>query len=349
MTSPISPPGAAATAAMGKPAGPEVFGVAVIRDFDLAWTKIVGGPSDRLFQAGSISKSIAALAALELVARGQINIDADANERLKSWRVPGPQATTLRQLLSHTSGLGVPFFPGYAQGADVPTPIQVLDGVSPAITAAVRVDPGAHGQFHYSGGGYVVVQQLVADITGLSFAAAARSLVLDPLGMTSSTYQQPLPGVRRGATARDDWHIYPEAAAAGLWTTPGDLARYLCALQAALAGRTSALRAEMAALVVLPHAALPATGDWEVLPTLGVRAPDAYGLGVFLEGRERFSHVGGADSFFSAFTGSTADGTGAVVMTAGDASPFLFEVLLAISDEDAWAGFRLPAAGLESG
>ena len=313
----------------------KVCGVAVIEDFGIAWTWVAGGASAArvaggepdLFQAGSIAKPVTALAALELAARGQADLDGDVNERLISWQVPGPERISLRQLLGHTSGLGVPFFPGYPQGAAVPTLRQVLDGVPLSATSAVRADPAARGRFCYSGGGYAIVQQPIADITGLPFAQAARSLVLEPLGMAHSTFEQPLPAGQRPAAARHDWHVYPESAAAGLWTTPADLARYICALQAALAGLPSAVRAETAAEILTPRTPLSGRGEWNLLPILGIRPPDAAGLGMFLHGDDRFSHFGGAAGFFSAFTGSLNDGTGAVVMTAANASPFIFKLL----------------------
>jgi CubicO group peptidase (beta-lactamase class C family) len=321
----------------------KVFGLAVIEEFSVAWSQVVGGPQDRLFQAGSISKPVTALVALELAARGRADLDGNVNEQLVSWHLPGSGAISLRQLLGHTAGIGVPFFPGYPQSAAVPTLRQVLDGTAPSATPPVRSDPRHQGSFRYSGGGYAVIQQLIADVTGLPFAHAARTLVLEPLGMTHSTFEQPLPVGFRPAAARHDWHIYPEAAAAGLWTTPGDLARYVCALQAALAGHPSAVRAETAAQMLTPHAPLPAKGEWNILPILGMRPPDSIGLGMFLHGDDRFSHLGGAASFFSALTASRHDGSGAVVMTASNASPFLFKVLRAISDDQGWSGFRQPA------
>ena len=78
----------------------------------------------------------------------------------------------------------------------------------------MRVDPARHNRFCYSGGGYAVIQQLIADTVGLPFAQAARLLVLEPLGMTRSTFEQPLPTGLRPAAARLGWHIYPESAAA---------------------------------------------------------------------------------------------------------------------------------------
>ncbi len=321
----------------------KVCGAAVIDGFDIAWSTVSGGPPDLLFQAGSIAKPVTALAALELVARGQADLDGDVNEALTSWQLPGPHRVTLRRLLGHTAGLGVPFFPGYPQGAAVPTLRQVLDGVPPSATPPVRADPAILGRFRYSGGGYAVVQQLIADVTGWAFVEAARLLVLEPLGMKSSTFEQPLPAGRRTAAARRDWRVYPESAAAGLWTTPEDLARYVCTLQAAAAGRGSAVRAETAAEILTPRTALSGRGEWNLLPILGIRPPDSAGLGMFLHGRDRFGHFGGAAGFFSAFTGSLSDGTGGVVMTASNASPFIFKLLRTISREYGWAGFQQPA------
>jgi CubicO group peptidase (beta-lactamase class C family) len=322
----------------GKRHRAKVFGVAVVDRYDIAWSRVIGGPPDRLFQAGSISKPVTALAALELAARGLADLDADVNDLLTSWRLPGPGPITLRKLLGHTSGLGVPYFPGYARGGDVPTLGQVLDGVPPAVTKPVRSDPARHDTFRYSGGGYAVVQQLIADITGQSFARAARCLVLEPLGMTASTFEQPLPAELCPAAAREDWHVYPESAAAGLWTTPADLARFVCALQAPPTPPTPGR--EAVTWMLTPRTTLPAKGEWNLLQLLGLRPPDSFGLGMFLHGTDRFSHVGGASGFFAALTGSTQDGSGAVVMTAWNASPFPFRLLRAIGAEQGWTGFR---------
>jgi CubicO group peptidase (beta-lactamase class C family) len=321
----------------------KVLGVAVIEDATIGWSRVVGAPADRLFQAGSISKPLTALAALLLAARGDADLDADVNQLLTSWQLPGPGRVSLRQLLGHTAGTGVPFFPGYPQGAELPTLVQVLDGVAPATTAAIRASAAGHGTFSYSGGGYAIIQQLICDVTGLPFARAAHNLVLEPLQMTRSTFEQPLPPDLAPAAARTDWHRYPEAGAAGLWTTPADLARYVCALQGALAGRVSPIPAEVAAQLLTPYARLPVRGEWNVLPALGLRPPDACGLGMFLHGDDRFSHTGGAASFFSVLTASTADGSGAVVMTASNPAPFPFRLLRAISAERGWTGFRQPA------
>ncbi len=301
-----------------------VFGVAVVEGFQVGWNRVVGAAPDALFQAGSISKPVSALVALKLVGRGVLDLEADVNERLTSWRLPGAERVSLRQLLGHTSGLGVRFYPGYRQGAEAPTVVQSLDGARPAATKPVRVHPSFSGSFHYSGGGYTVIQQLIADATGVPFAEAARDLVLRPLGMTSSTFAQPLPDGLRPRAARPDWRIYPEAAAAGLWTTPEDLARFATAVAAAAAGRGSAVRAEAAAQMVSVRALVPFSGELLSALVLGMPLPQAYGLGVFDFGDGRFGHVGGA-----------------VIMTAANPSRFPFRLLRAIGEEQGWTGFRV--------
>ena len=161
----------------------------------------VGGPAvtaETLFQAGSISKPVAALAALKLVQEGKLSLDADVNTELKSWKLPyGPEAkgkaVTLRELLTHTGGTTVHGFPGYAAGEPVPTLVQVLNGVKPANTPAIRVETEPGTKWNYSGGGFTIMQQMMIDVTREPFPKLLHDTVLAPIGMTHSTYQQPLP------------------------------------------------------------------------------------------------------------------------------------------------------------
>jgi CubicO group peptidase (beta-lactamase class C family) len=240
-----------------------------------------------LFAAGSISKAVSALVALLAV-----ELDDD-----------------LRRLLSHTSGARVDFYPGYERGADVPSLAEVR--------AEVTFDRAAVGRFHYSGGGYVVVQSLLEEATGTPFAQLADELVLGPLGMGDSTFEQPLPFELQERAARDDWHVYPEAAAAGLWTTPEDLARFAVAIQRALVDLPSPVPQAVAQLMVEPQAHVPESDDFDAIRSMGLEPPEAVGLGLFLaEDGRRFGHLGGAHGFTSAFDASAVDGSGAVVMSA---------------------------------
>jgi len=275
-----------------RPSG--VVGVAAIESSELAWTALAGGDDDTTFQAGSLSKTVTSAVALELVGRGELELDGK-----------------LRALLGHTSGANVPFYPGYAPDDAVPTLAESV--------ARVEFDPKVVGTFRYSGGGYTIVQQLIEQATGESFAEVARKLVLEPLGMTRSTFLQPPPEPLRESAAWAEWRLYPESAAAGLWTTPADLARFICAVQANPVPMTT------------PHVGVPFRGQWLLLALLGLRRPQSAGLGLFLRG-DRFLNLGGAAGSFSALTGSTEDGTGAVVMTAGFRPPFALRVLFELQD-----------------
>ena len=233
--------------------------IAVINDFEIEWARGFGvceaGTTrevtpDTLFQAASISKPVFALAVMRLVQEGRLNLDEDVNNDLTSWRVPAiahwQPRITLRQLLSHTAGLTVHGFPGYRNSEPLPTTVEVLNGEPPANTDKVEVNiiPGLHHR--YSGGGTTIAQQVLVDVLKQPFPEIMRELVLDSLGMTNSTYQQPLPNdwLARAATAHSfcgiplegKHHVYPEMAAAGLWTTPSDLAKVGVELMRVLRG-----------------------------------------------------------------------------------------------------------------
>ncbi len=171
--------------------------IAVINDFEIEWAREFGVceagtirevTADTLFQAASISKPVFALAVMRLVQEGRLSLDEDVNTYLTSWRVPASgnwqPRITLRQLLSHTAGLTVHGFPGYATSDPLPTLVQVLNGKPPANTDEVEVNiiPGLH--YRYSGGGTTVAQQVLVDVLGKPFPEIMRELVLELLGMT---------------------------------------------------------------------------------------------------------------------------------------------------------------------
>lgn len=300
--------------------------VAVIEHYQIAWAKGYGitdqqskhpVQAETLFQAGSISKPVAAVAAMKLVQDNKLSLDQGVNQRLQSWHVPENEFTktekvTLRRLLSHSAGLTVHGFPGYAVGEPVPTVQQVLDGVKPANTPPVRVDFVPGSQFRYSGGGYTVMQLLLTEISGQSFATLLQDSVLTPVGMTHSTYEQPLPAAMRpqaafayqadGSPVPGDYHTYPERAAAGLWTTVPDLARFGIEMQKSREGRSNKILSQATTKLML------------------TRQKEEVGLGFFLEGSEsieRFGH-GGANAGYQALMQFTLDGHGVAIMTNSD-------------------------------
>ena len=324
--------------------------VAVIDSFRIVWARgygvrEAGGTSpvntETVFQAASISKPVAALAALRLVQEGKLHLDENVNLQLTSWKIPeneftAVQPVTLRRLLSHGAGLTVHGFGGYAANTPVPTVVQVLNGEEPANSAAIRVDTVPGARWRYSGGGYTVMQQLIEDVTRRSFPDVMRTSVLAPLGMTRSTYVQPLPpslidnaaaGHRvDGAVVQGEWHTYPEMAAAGLWTTPTDLARYAIEVQLAVAGRSSKVLSKATTAHML------------------TRQLGTYGLGPSLAGEGRnasFSHGGANRGFRAFFIAFPERGQGAVVMTNSDAGGALAsEIVRAVAEEYDWPSQR---------
>jgi CubicO group peptidase (beta-lactamase class C family) len=302
--------------------------------------------SDTLFQAASISKPVAVLAMLRLVDRGLLDLDDDVNRKLTSWQIPPSRSwqpvVTLRQLASHSAGLTVPGFPGYRRGAVLPTTLQILDGVGPANTFGVRVDLLPGTQFRYSGGGTTILQQLLEDVTGMPFEVLVRELVFEPLGMSDSDFAQPLPSAlgARAATAHDElgrplegrWRTYPELAAAGLWTTPTDLAKFAIGVQRAYAGAGDAVLSRgLARDMLTPRIAVsPPIGG---MPQLG--------LGFFLdESGQRFGHSGGNAGFRCQLVADRETGQGAVVMTNADRGYWLaLRACAAAASEYGWKGY----------
>ena len=295
---------------------------------------------DTRFQAASLSKPVAAATALALVAQGRMSLDADINSYLTRWKLPeneftAKQKVTLRHLLSHSGGVTVSGFRGYATNEAVPTPLQLLDGVKPANSAPVRVDILVGTRYRYAGGGYSIVQLAIEDVTNKSFADAARELVLEPLGMKHSTYVQPLPadlhdkaatGHRAsGEPIAGRWHIHPEQAAAGLWTTPEDLARFALAVQQMAAGtvKTTVMSRELASSMMRP-----------VIDDYGL------GLGVSGSGREtRFGHGGSNVGFRCTFLAFKDAASGVVVMTNSDrGGEVLQDIVRAVAREYGWPG-----------
>ncbi len=326
--------------------------LAVVENGEIAFAKAYGladaetgqpVTTETLFQAASISKPVSALAAMALVQAGKLDLDADVNTLLKSWQVPENEFTqtekvTLRRILSHNAGLTVHGFPGYAQGVDLPTVQQVLLGQPPANTEAVFVDVLPGSIWRYSGGGTTVAQLLLMETTGLTHAELMQKYVLGPAGMQHSTYQQPLPPHRHaeasaahkpdGKPIAGKWHTYPEQAAAGLWTTPSDLCRYVIAVQRSYLGKPGA--------VLSPEIAKE---------MLRVQF-GSFGLGPQIQGEGQslsFSHGGSNEGFRCEMMGYAHTGQGIAVMTNSDNGGSLCqEILRAAALAYGWQDYLPP-------
>jgi CubicO group peptidase (beta-lactamase class C family) len=308
---------------MMKMAGVPGVSVAVIQDFAIHWAKGYGladaetqSPvtAQTLFQAASISKPVTALAFLRMVQHGQVGLDDDVNQYLKSWKVPISEFTrnrpvTARELLSHTSGTGDGWgVPDFEPGQSLPTLVQIIDGQT--YKGKISWERPPLTGFKYSGGGYAIIQLLMMDVLGRPFAAIMRDLVLAPVGMSRSTFEQPLPADLEsqaarahegGRRARAPWRVEPVQSAAGLWTTPSDLARFAIAVQRSVRGDADSI--------------LPRALTREMLSPVGV---GPHGLGFTVEKRGEgwyFTHSGGNMGFSCDLIAHFVKGYGAVVMT----------------------------------
>lgn len=297
--------------------------IAVVRDERLVFAKAYGfadrdwkipATTDTLFQAASISKPVTAFAALRLVAEGRLDLDRNVNDALISWQLPDNEFTarekvTVRRILNHTAGLTVWGFPGYVRSEPRPSNVGVLTGEG-SNTPPLQVfrEPGK--DWLYSGGGYTLLQLLLSDVRREPFPSLMRTLALEPLGMTHSTFEQPLPlALRhlaasgydaRGRKIDGDWHVYPEQAAAGLWTTPSDLARYLIAVQKMRAGKRPLLPAPLVRDMLTPG-----------------KHDHALGFTISKD-RRQFDHGGSNEGFRAALVGFLDGRGGLVIMTNGD-------------------------------
>lgn len=348
----------------GSPAGPadrddigawmtfyEVPGVsvAVIRDFALDYVEVHGVKSrttqepvtaSTLFQAASLTKGVSAMGVVRLAQDGVVSLDRNVNDYLTSWRVPynafqATEQVTLRRLLSHTAGTTVHGFRGYRYTEPVPTLVQILNGTPPANSPPVVVEAVPGTRFQYSGGGYEIADQVVRDVTGTGFPAFIAASVLEPIGMDHSTFEQPLPAAWYDSAASGYYadgtpvpgrhHIYPEIAAAALWTTPSDYARLLIELQLSLRGESNRVL----------------TRDNTEMLLTEVKNDYALGFGLrSLHGDPYFWHNGANDGFRGAMVAHLSRGHGVVVLTNSDNGHELAEAVIElIGKREGWPGY----------
>ena len=319
--------------------------IAVIRDYKVEWVKAYGyadvsekksATPQTIFQAASISKSINSIGVLKLVEEGKLGLNSDINNYLKTWKFPYDSIAkgrkiSIANLLSHTAGLSVGGFVGYEKGKDLPTTIETLNGLKPSNSNPVRsiFEPGL--KFQYSGGGITITQLILEDITGERYEDYMKKNVLIPLEMRNSSFNQPptqmdenllATGYSAGGKAiNGKYHLYPEKAAAGLWTNPTDLAKYIIETQLSVLGKSNKIRSQETSLKRIEN-----------------------NLGVFLinfDGTKYFQHSGGNEGFVCHYIGSMEGGNGLVLMTNGSSTKFLEEIVSSIASLNAWKNYPL--------
>ena len=323
------------------------FSIVIVDQGELAWAKGYGlmeaskekpVTPETIFQAASISKPVSAMVALHLVEKGTLDLDSNVNDVLQSWRVRENKHTqtnkvTLRGLLSHSAGLNIYGYPGYPAGSHLPTLTQILEGKPPASSRKVRVvrEPGK--TFKYSGGGYVLLQLLIEESTGRTLAELAQEIIFDKLQMVNSTFKYPLPQVympqtsiahnKEGEPIPGKWHSYPEQAAAGMWSTPSDLARLLVEVEKSYQGESNlVLSKEMTAQMITAQVGIGGLGFNILMP----------------DGKARFGHPGWNEGFHSFMVGELGTGQGFAWMTNGENGRSLGrEVTRGLSEALGWS------------
>ena len=243
------------------------------------------------------------------------------NEVLRSWKIPGNKYTrerpvTLRGLLSHTAGVNISGYRGYPAGRPLPTLLQVLRGEEPANSKPVRVVQTPGESFKYSGGGYVVLQQILEDVTGRPLAALTKELIFDKLGMVNSAFESRLPDVflPPASTSAPSEKRRSPPRQSGLLTPnrgPGRFMEHVNRFgppdQRGIKipekrGPTLVLSAEMTRRMLVPQM-------------------DIGGLGfniVIQDGLTRFGHAGWNEGFHSLLLGCPETGQGVVFMCNGE-------------------------------
>jgi CubicO group peptidase (beta-lactamase class C family) len=290
--------------------------------------------------SASVSKPVFALAVLRLKEKGIVDLDKDVNEYLKSWKVPpvnGLQPKiSLRQLLSHTAGVTVHGFAGYLMTDSIPDIEQILNGEPPANNLPVIVDIVPGTKFRYAGGGTIIAQLTIMDILGKPFPEIMSEELFEPLDLEFSTFEQPLPQdsynnfstgfLQNGIPINGKFHVYPEMAAAGLWSTPSELSSILIEVQKALANESDIFASNTIEEMLTPQKVEPKIGIGFMLQSKGDSV--------------RFTHSGWNQGFVSTAVAYKKSGMGAVIMVnSNEGFPMLDEIIRSIALEYQWSGF----------
>lgn len=250
--------------------------IAVIKNYKIDWAKGYGladtlqktpVTTEIMFSAGSISKFLMAVTALKMVDEGQIELEKPINYYLTSWKIAENDFTqktpiTLRMLLSHSAGTSQSSYFGFTPTQTLPTIVEILSGAKISESRPVVVNSEPNAAFRYSGGGSMVAQMALMDVSKKSFSDLTQELLFDKLGMRNSTFEQPVPlkFTKQSAWAYSSasWfkgmpYVYPQQAAAGLYTTPTDLAKFFIDIQKSYIGKGKIVSQALTKQMLLPQ------------------------------------------------------------------------------------------------
>jgi CubicO group peptidase (beta-lactamase class C family) len=320
--------------------------IAVIHDYKIEWAKGYGWAdttekrpvtTETMFQAASVSKSINAMGVLKLVQDKQLDLLKDINTYLKTWQFPydavskGNKITTLN-LLSHTAGLP-PGGEDYERDTPIPTLKQIFEGKKPARTYPLRSEFAPGLKFQYSNNGVAITQMIVSDITNKPYEVYMNETVLNPLRMDNSTFVQPPPKnlqsklatgyLENGQELRGKYHIIPQQAAGGLWSTPTDIAKFIIETELSYEGKSNKILDQHITKKQLTPYQNPSSA-----------------LGVFkgqLGTQKFFTHSGSLWGFRCKYIGNLETGEGIVIMTNSEnAERLIDEIILSVSEAYEW-------------
>jgi len=319
--------------------------IAVIDDGKIVWSKAFGNKEvgtdkkiseESIFQMGSVGKMIAAVTILSLVNKDILNLDEDVNEYLKSWKIPGYEIDkeakiTLRQLLSHTAGVSGRDSCPFRHELPLPT----LTGYLKSKNVKIIRKPGE--EFYYSGTGYVIVEQIIEDVTGKEYKEVAKEEVLKPLGMRNTYFQNILPDTllkRAAFSHHEDGTLYNEkypihpcyAPGTCNWSTAEDLAKLFIELQKSYYGKSNKILPQSLTKVMMTNKSLQ------------------YGLGIKLINNNSNTFIGHSGDFYgfhACLFGYLESNKGIVVMTNGDNGVLLYnEIIRSVANNYNWPGCK---------
>ncbi len=330
--------------------GVKGISIAVINDYKVEWAKGYGWADsseqrpvtpETFFLIGSISKSLNAMGILKLAQDNKLDINADINNYLNSWKFPYDDISkgkkiTMAQLLSHSAGL-TNSASDYQKGDTLPTIYDILDGKRPATSPAVRsqVEPGTVCQ--YSNGGATVAMLIAMNITKKRYEDYIKETVLNPLGMNKTFYTDIPPSNLKekfatgyyedGKELEGKYSILTQQAGGAAWSTPGDLCKYIIEMQLSLKGKSNKILSQE-------------TTQKMLTPKIGNA-----GLGVFVDsiGTEKyFSHGGNRRGFTSLYYGSFEGGKGVVVFVNQSNASIQKEIAYSVARAYGWKDFYKP-------
>jgi len=308
--------------------------IAVIEDYNIDWAKGYGladtlknipVTTETMFSAGSISKLLLAVAALKMVESGQIELDEPINNYLSSWKISDNEFTkkipvTLRMLLSHSAGTSQTSYFGFTPNQPLPNVVEILSGAKISETREVVVSSEPNNGFQYSGGGSMIAQLALMDVSNQNFSSLTQQLLFDKLEMKNSTFEQPIPNrfsqQSSWAYSSASWfkgmpYVYPQQAAAGLYTTPTDLANFFIDIQKSYIGKGEILSQSMVKQMLTPQKDVSQGAYKEQIgigPFLMQRSDNTDPNGVY------FEFTGVNAGFLAYGIGSITNGNGVIVM-----------------------------------